>query len=315
MHCHRYKNLILAAILPAILCSFLLSGCTGQGSASAASETKESGKKRQTITTFFAPQQGSQTEGSDLVQLDTSNTSEGYLMINYTGTADKALLQVTIPDGSAIYTYPILTGSFQTFPLSCGDGEYIISIMEHLSDEFYSVIYSTALQVTLADEFRPYLYPNEYVNYSSESKAVALGIELSDESSDDLDFVTKVYDYVISNIQYDEEKAEGDLTDYIPDIDETLETGYGICFDYASLMAAVLRSQQIPTKLVFGYSGTVYHAWISVYLTEYGWVDNIIEFNGSSWSLIDPTLAANNNADDVSQYIGDGSNYTEKYWY
>ena len=94
-----------------------------------------------------------------------------------------------------------------------------------------------------------------------------------------------------------------------------MESGKGICFDYASLMAGLLRSQGIPTKLVVGYSGTAYHAWISVYLDEAGWVDNIIEFDGSSWSLMDPTLAACNDSSSVKEYIGDGSNYTEKFSY
>ncbi|MBQ1472846.1 MAG: transglutaminase domain-containing protein, partial [Lachnospiraceae bacterium] len=91
----------------------------------------------------------------------------------------------------------------------------------------------------------------------------------------------------------------------------------GICFDYASLMSALLRSQQVPTKLVVGYSGTAYHAWISVYISEIGWVDNIIEFDGSNWSLMDPTLAANkaNSSSAVKEYVGDGSNYTVKYNY
>ena len=94
-----------------------------------------------------------------------------------------------------------------------------------------------------------------------------------------------------------------------------MKTQKGICFDYASLMTALLRSQGIPTKLMVGYSGTVYHAWISVYLEETGWVDNVIQFNGTSWSLMDPTLAASNSATDVKKYIGTGENYTVCYWY
>ena len=70
-----------------------------------------------------------------------------------------------------------------------------------------------------------------------------------------------------------------------------------------------------PTKLEVGYSGEAYHAWISVYLHEVGWVDNIIEFDGKDWSLMDPTLAASNSASSVKKYIGDGSNYTVKYSY
>ena len=80
-------------------------------------------------------------------------------------------------------------------------------------------------------------------------------------------------------------------------------------------MTALLRTQGIPTKLVVGYSGTAYHAWISVYLQEAGWVDKIIRFDGKSWSLMDPTLAASNDLEDVKRYIGDGGNYIAKYFY
>ena len=55
-------------------------------------------------------------------------------------------------------------------------------------------------------------------------------------------------------------------------------------------MAAMLRSQDIPAKLEIGYSGKVYHAWISVYIKDVGWIDNIIEFDGKSWKRMDPTL-------------------------
>ena len=135
------------------------------------------------------------------------------------------------------------------------------------------------------------------------------------QSADDLDYVQNSYYYVIRNISYDNDKAENTPTDYVPDIDTILEEKKGICFDYASLMAALLRSQSIPTKLEVGYSGEAYHAWISVYLTESGWVDNIIEFDGKDWVLMDPTLAANNSSKAVAKYIGDGSKYTVKYSY
>lgn len=80
-------------------------------------------------------------------------------------------------------------------------------------------------------------------------------------------------------------------------------------------MSAMLRSQGIPTKLEVGYVGEVYHAWISCYVDEIGWVDNIIEFDGKNWSLIDPTLGANNKKSDVKKYIGNGHNYLVKYTY
>ena len=69
-------------------------------------------------------------------------------------------------------------------------------------------------------------------------------------------------------------------------------------------MSAMLRSQRIPTKLEVGY-----------YVDEIGWVDNIIEFDGKNWSIMDPTLAANNSASDVKKYVGNGKNYVTKYTY
>ena len=44
-------------------------------------------------------------------------------------------------------------------------------------------------------------------------------------------------------------------------------------------------------------------------------MDNIIEFDGKSWSIMDPTLAASNSASNVKKYVGDGSNYVTKYTY
>ena len=56
------------------------------------------------------------------------------------------------------------------------------------------------LEAELTDEFRPYLYPNQYVWYTSGSRACALGRELSEISSDDLTYVQRVYEYVTENI-------------------------------------------------------------------------------------------------------------------
>ena len=57
-------------------------------------------------------------------------------------------------------------------------------------------------------------------------------------------------------------------------------------------MAAMLRSQNIPCKLVVGFAGKVYHAWINVYIEGVGWVDQLIYFDGKTWSLMDPTFVS-----------------------
>lgn len=296
-----------------------LTGCgsTSDRKGSSASKGIFSSKTehRQTLYSFPIPEaSGTSVGGNDVVTMDYSHTENGYFMVNYTGSADKVKLQITTPDGT-VYTYPVFTGGYAVFPLSGGNGSYHIDLLEHAYDDMYALSCSEDISVTLKDEFQPFLYPNQYVSYDADGNAVKLGEELSEESTGDLNYVEKIYDYVITTITYDQELAANAPIDYIPDADNTLSSKKGICFDYASLMTALLRSQGIPTRLEVGYSGEAYHAWISVYLKEIGWVDNIIEFDGKNWSLIDPTLAASNNKKAVKKYIGDGNNYIVKYIY
>ena len=313
----RRIRLKLWGVFSLFLLSFCLSGCGGETSetSSAPSPPSENAKPRQTLHSFLLPEaSGSDLYENELASIDASHTSDGYVMIRYSGSCDKAKIQITDP-GSVTYTSTLLGSEYETFPLSGGNGSYHIDVLEHVSDDLYALIFSQDLSVSVGDEFLPFLYPNQYAWYTSDSDAVQLGIELSDTAYGDLDYVEKVYHYIIENIAYDTNLAENIPLDYIPDIDLTLQNGSGICFDYAALMTSLLRSQGIPTRLEVGYSGRAYHAWISVYLAEIGWVDNIIEFNGHSWSLMDPTLAAGNDSRAVEKYIGDGSNYTVKYYY
>ena len=83
---------------------------------------------------------------------------------------------------------------------------------------------------------------------------------------------------------------------YLPNVDTILQSKKGICFDYAAVMATMLRTQGIPTKLVVGYAGSAYHAWVSVYINEIGWIDNIFYFDGKSWVRMDPTFASSGNS-------------------
>lgn len=295
------------------------SNLIGQSHASSSSKNKSDNPTpdttRESVTQSLIPQAtGTVVYGNEGISIDASNTGEGYIMVQYGGASDQVRMQITIPDGT-VYTYALAIGKYETFPLTGGNGPYHIDILEHAYDDMYALAFSQDIDVALNDEFKPFLYPNQYAWYTQDTQAVKYGIELSDQSSDDLNYVENVYHYITENIVYDVEKAENVQPNYLPNVDETMDTGKGICFDYASLMTAMLRSQGIPTRLEIGYSGEAYHAWISVYLKETGWIDNIIEFDGSSWTLMDPTLGASNNKKSVGKYIGDGSNYVVKYSY
>ena len=83
-------------------------------------------------------------------------------------------------------------------------------------------------------------------------------------------------------------------------------------------MASMLRTQGIPTRMEIGYAGTAYHAWISCYLKEVGWVNGIIQFDGKNWSMMDPTFTSTSNEKrdkKLKEFIGDGSNYKTIYMY
>lgn len=250
---------------------------------------------------------------NSLATIDASNSSDGYIMVNYKGTNPKVKLQITGSNG-VTYTYN-LHGGYETFPLSSGDGSYKVAVYENVTGNQYSTALSQTFKVTITNIFGPNLYPNQYVDFNLGSQVVAQAMQLAQSCNTDLEVVTKVYNYVTSTITYDHTKAATVQSGYTSKVDEIMLSGTGICLDYAAVMASMLRSQSIPTRLEVGYAGQAYHAWISTYITDVGWVNGIIEFDGESWSLMDPTFAANSSETALKNFIGNGSNYKTKYIY
>jgi hypothetical protein len=304
-----------------ILSGIFICGCSDSGSnpdapSSDNVSSAKTGTPRDNTPQVLIPEaSGNTVLGNDFISVDASHAQEGYFMVLYQGSNDKVKLRVLGPDQSE-YTY-LLSDSkdYETFPFPCGNGNYQIQILENAGGDMYAVAYSTNLDVSIKNEFGPFLYPNQYVNFAQDSLTVQKGSELANGAYSELEVIENIYHFVTEEISYDEEKAQNVSYGYLPIVDETLASKKGICFDYAALMSAMLRTQGIPTKLEIGYSGEAYHAWISTYIKETGWVDKVIQFDGKSWTLIDPTLAAGNNRESVKQYIGDASNYVVKYSY
>jgi len=191
-----------------------------------------------------------------------------------------------------------------------------IVVYENVSGTKYSSVLSVTANVTLTDEFAPFLHSNQYVDYDAAPNTVKKAAELTYGLDDNLKKVEAVYNYVVRNTTYDKQLAATVKSGYLPVLDSVLEKKSGICFDYAALMTGMLRSQGVPCKLVVGYAGSAYHAWISVYSEETGWVDGVIYFNGSAWQRMDPTFASSaKESAEIMKYIGDGTNYTSKYFY
>lgn len=315
---YRFKSYNIICILLAMILA-TLAGCSGGSDAGEGVEVKVDASASDTQVRDNEPvclvpvAVGEAVIGVDAISIDVTNASEGYFYVIYSGDNDDVKMQISC-DGGITYTYKIGKGD-TVVPLTQGEGDYNIVVYEGMGNGQYSVLYTDDMVVKLTNEFGPYLYPNYYVQFTDESEAVAIGKDLAGTCTCDLEVIAAVYDYVIENISYDHEEAENVASDYVPNVDEILETKKGICFDYASLMAAMLRSQRIPTRLEVGYAGDAYHAWVTTYVQDIGWINGIIQFDGTDWTLMDPTFAANADKKTLKSFIGDGGNYTTKYTY
>ncbi len=270
-----------------------------------------------TAAVLSAVASGTTVYSNEKAKVDASNAKDGYVMAAYNGQSKNRLkVRVTGPSG-IVYTYDLnKNGNYEVFPLSDGNGKYTVGVYENTSGNKYALAFSTPVTVMLTDSYAPFLRPNQYVNYTANSQAVKKAAELTAGKKTDLEKITAIYHYTITTLTYDKQKAQTVQSGYLPDVDKVLAEKKGICFDYAALMTAMLRSQGIPTKLVVGYTGDVYHAWINTYIPEQGWIEGIIFFDGTNWKLMDPTFASSaNQSKQIMEYIGNGSNYSAKYLY
>lgn len=248
--------------------------------------------------------------------IDCSKVEEGFVKVQYTKQTKKRLkARVTGPD-HVVYTYDLKQGKTEVFPLSAGNGSYQVNVYQNISGKSYAQVIAHSFTVKMNDKFGPFLKPNQFVNYTSKSKVVKKAKTLTKGEKDPVEKVKKIYEYVTENFKYDKKKAATVQSGYLPNVDLVLKEKKGICFDYAAVMAAMLRSRNVPTKMVVGYCGTAYHAWLNIYTEESGWVDGMVFFNGKTWKLIDPTLASSaQSRKAIKKYIEDPSHYKAKYLY
>ena len=287
----------------AVFCLLLLAGCGGGGDSSDEPPVYSPLQ----VLTPKAP--GAKTEEEGPLKLDLSNTNQGYFTVFNNSSAKQISLQLTAPDG-IVYKYFISPGLSAVVPFSGGSGNYILICYQQIEDSRYAAIFTDNMEISLDNEFLPFLYPNQYVDFTEETEACKLALSMMPEDTEDTKALEEIYNYVVDNITYDMEKALTVETGYLPDIDETLATGTGICFDYAALITAMLRSRDIPCKLQIGYAGDTKHAWVDVYIRSRGWVNNAIEFDGESWTRLDPTFDSSIEDEEAAQsFIGDGTNY------
>ncbi len=78
------------------------------------------------------------------------------------------------------------------------------------------------IDVSLENEYLPFLYSNYYISFNKDSLCVKKARQLAKKCYSSLDVVSNVYNYIIKNIKYDKEKANNVQYGYVPDPDQTL---------------------------------------------------------------------------------------------
>jgi len=237
------------------------------------------------------------TEGN--AQVDTGNIENGVIRVKYPHSS-ATKIKVKIEKGSASYMYNLFsTSGFETYPLQMGNGGYDVTVFENVGGTSYKTV--GTFDVTLEDGSSVFLSSNQIVNWSSSTNAVVKAKEIASGYSSNEAKAQAIHDYLTSYMKYDNAKASTVTSGYIPSISSVYGSGYGICYDFASTYAAMMRSVGVPTKLIMGYSTNVsgYHAWNKVYLNG-SWVvvDNSYDSQAKALGM-SPSLVKSS-----SQYTG-----------
>lgn len=216
------------------------------------------------------------------VTIDASHTDQGYVMIQC--EASEKRLKARIATSAQTYYYDLPGGEgYSVFPLQMGDGAYTVRVMEQVENDLYALRFGVELDIQLADETVPFLYPNQYVWYDASTKTVEKARELANGLTSQTEIAKVFYKFVVNHMTYDTKKAVSVESGYLPYADDALDSGTGICFDYAALLAVMLRAEGIPTRMLIGTvtPENLYHSWNSVYLDgKWIWMDPTLDGTG-----------------------------------
>lgn len=258
---------------------------------------------------------------NDRCCIDYSNSKQGYFTVNFFGTTSTAIKVMVNFNGQNEFYDIEANAQPVTFPFNMGNGAYKIYVIEVIAGTSKGTpLVSGTVNVTLDNQLLPFLYPNQQVNFSQSSAVVRKTAEICAGKNSDVEKFSAIFKYVTSHVKYDNALASqiqsGAISQYLPLPDRTLSSNKGICYDYASLISAMCRSQGIPSRLVKGYAGqsNVYHAWNQVYLNNIGWVTAEYKSH-SGYNTVDATFYAGaTNKSSITANFNESFYKTSKYF-
>jgi hypothetical protein len=256
-------------------------------------KTETLGRVRLTTEVFKAPKTvrafvycGEIADEIDEVFIDTSSASEGFVGVSV--FSDRRV-KVKVGYGAAPRQYDIYDvkndGSVNFFPVTkAGSDQVTIEVMRKVSDDpedlYYIQIGRAAQSYELSDSRVPYLEANVYVPYDSNSECVQIASKIAAECNTEAEFIDKTSRFIMDALEYSENSSLAVKNGHIINPDEILHTGKAVCYEYAVLTAAMMRSQGIPTKVCVGKvdNSATSHAWNEVYVEGTGWMNLDLTF-------------------------------------
>lgn len=157
--------------------------------------------------------------------------------------------QITVPFGSGTYQAYLYTGNGKSF-------RYIEERKWKASVSALGLARQRTLLVPGKSEYHvSYLMNKHFKGWQKWSQAKR---------------VQRVHQYITTQYHYDYDLESNTPDWYQPDYQRLSKYKKGICYDFASLNASLLREMGIPTRLVMGYptNNSSYHAWNEVYINK-----------------------------------------------
>ena len=147
-----------------------------------------------------------------------------------------------------------------------GPGTYIVTIMGNTRDYIFDACGPSFHVINLKEVKR--IYPSKDVE-SNNPQIIQLSREITKSCTTDIDKSKKIFEWVVSNIQYDWDKYEIMKThslDFKSGSLEALETKSGVCYDISCLYAALGRAAGLEIKVICGTNRENFllgegHAW------------------------------------------------------
>lgn len=260
---------------------------------------------------------------------DLTTVDKGYISVFYKTNSDKSLkIGLKDDDTRAVKYYDYVQGTVESFPLPDGATSVTASLYENVGGKSYKRLQNVSFSVqssggvvskiptasaetdgsttkNLPSSVTRYLGSATEISFRAGDSVSQKAAELIAGKKTTQAQAMAIYSYIVKNFSYDwdlyYDVIYGRVTRYTPKPNSILSSKVGICYDIASLYAAMCRSVGIPTKLVKGNSRPAggYHAWNSVYDDATG-----------NWVSMDLTLDMTYRRGGTSTWRSIGSGYS-----